>query len=121
MKPILKALAHSGVICTGRTELSSVICTGRTELSFNDTGGRSSTRSLENRMQRLRKEIYRVINSGESLPKFHEIDDGQEYISDNDGISWRLLNLLLYGIWHKKNPTNFQIPSASSTLHLHTI
>ena len=50
MKPMLKALAHS-----------SVICTGRTELSFNDTGGRSSTRSLENRIQRLRKEIYREI------------------------------------------------------------
>ena len=60
-------------------------------------------RVLEENWAEIKREIERVINSGKKLPKFHEVDDGQEYISDNDGISWSLLNLLLYGVWHKKN------------------
>ncbi len=58
---------------------------------------------LEENWLDIKKEIERVIDSGKTLPKFHEIDDGQEYISDNDGLSWHLLNLLLYTMWHKKN------------------
>lgn len=58
---------------------------------------------LEENYESIKKEVEDVINSGKSLPKFHEVDDGQDYISNNDGLSWSLLNLLLYGIWHKKN------------------
>ena len=54
-------------------------------------------------LSRTEKEIEGVISSGKTLPKFHEVDDGQEYISDNDGLSWSLLNLLLYEMWHEKN------------------
>lgn len=60
-------------------------------------------RILEENWVEIKKEIEGVVNSGKKLPKFHELDDGQEYISDNDGVSWSLLNLLLYGMWHKKN------------------
>jgi len=58
---------------------------------------------LEENYLEIKKEVIGVIDSGKVLPKFHEIDDGQEYISDNDGLSWNLLNLRLYNIWHKKN------------------
>lgn len=58
---------------------------------------------LEENWEEIKQEIEGVINSGKTLPKFHEVDDGQEYISDNDGLSWSLLNLLLYEMWHKKN------------------
>ena len=58
---------------------------------------------IEENWLEIKKEIESVIDSGKTLPKFHEIDDGQEYISDNDGLSWHLLNLLLYTMWHKKN------------------
>jgi aspartyl/asparaginyl beta-hydroxylase (cupin superfamily) len=58
---------------------------------------------LEEHWLEIKKEIESVIDSGKTLPKFHEIDNGQEYISDNDGLSWHLLNLLLYTMWHKKN------------------
>lgn len=58
---------------------------------------------LEENWVEIKKEVQSVIESGKTLPKFHEIDDGQEYISSNDGLSWNLLNLLLYSMWHKKN------------------
>ncbi|MAR40032.1 MAG: hypothetical protein CMD22_05120 [Flavobacteriales bacterium] len=62
-------------------------------------------RVLEESWEEIKEEIEGVVNSGKKLPKFHELDDGQEHISDNDGLSWSLLNLLLYGMWHKKNST----------------
>ena len=62
-------------------------------------------RVLEENWEVIKEEIEGVVNSGKKLPKFHELDDGQEHISDNDGLSWSLLNLLLYGMWHKKNST----------------
>ena len=58
---------------------------------------------LEENGREIKKEIQGIVDSTRSLPRFHEIDDGQEYISDNDGLSWNILNLLLYNIWHKKN------------------
>ncbi len=58
---------------------------------------------LEESWKEIKQEIEGVISSGKTLPKFHEVDDGQEYISDNDGLSWSLLNLLLYEMWHEKN------------------
>jgi len=58
---------------------------------------------LEDNWKEIREEIYNVIDNSSSLPKFHEVDDGQEYISNNDGISWSLLNIKLYDMWHLKN------------------
>lgn len=58
---------------------------------------------LEDCWEEIKHEVEEVMESGKKLPKFHEVDDGQEYISDNDGLSWSLLNLLLYEMWHKNN------------------
>ncbi len=58
---------------------------------------------LEDNWKEIREEIYNVIDNSGSIPKFHEVDDGQEYISNNDGISWSLLNIKLYDMWHSNN------------------
>jgi len=69
---------------------------------------------LEENWEEIKQEVENVIRSKKSLPKFHEVDDGQSYISDNDGISWSLINLLIYNLWHKKNVDLF--PKTSSIL-----
>lgn len=58
---------------------------------------------LEDNWKVIKDEIELIINLPKDLPKFHEIDDGQEYISDNDGVSWSLFNVKLYDMWHKEN------------------
>jgi aspartyl/asparaginyl beta-hydroxylase (cupin superfamily) len=58
---------------------------------------------LEENWEEIKLEVEGVIKSGKTLPKFHEIDDGQAYISDNNEGSWGLINLLLYDMWHPKN------------------
>jgi beta-hydroxylase len=58
---------------------------------------------LEENYSLIKDEVMKVIESGKKLPKFHEVDDGQEYISNNDGVCWGLLSLKLYDMWHSKN------------------
>ena len=58
---------------------------------------------LEDNWKVIKNEIKLIINSYKDLPKFHEVDNGQEYISDNDGVTWSLFNVKLYGMWHKEN------------------
>lgn len=58
---------------------------------------------LEDNWLVIKDEIEEIIKKTSSLPKFHEVDDGQEYISANDGISWNMLNIKTYGFWHKEN------------------
>jgi aspartyl/asparaginyl beta-hydroxylase (cupin superfamily) len=58
---------------------------------------------LEDNWLVIKDEIEEIIKKTSSLPKFHEVDDGQEYISANDGISWNMFNIKTYGFWHKEN------------------
>jgi len=58
---------------------------------------------LEKNWKEIREEILSVSSSSKKIPKFHEVDDGQEYISNNDGLDWSLLNLKAYDMWHKEN------------------
>ena len=58
---------------------------------------------LEENWRGIKKEVMGVLASGKNIPRFHEIDNGQEYISNNDGVSWGLINLLIYDMWHQKN------------------
>ncbi|MBT4478317.1 MAG: aspartyl/asparaginyl beta-hydroxylase domain-containing protein [Flavobacteriales bacterium] len=60
-------------------------------------------RILEENWEVIKLEVERIVKSGKTLPKFHEVDNGQSYISDNDGVSWSLITLLLYNSWHKEN------------------
>ncbi|MFL2572882.1 MAG: aspartyl/asparaginyl beta-hydroxylase domain-containing protein [Flavobacteriales bacterium] len=34
---------------------------------------------------------------------FHDVDDGQEFISANDGIAWNMFLVKTYGFWNKHN------------------
>ena len=58
---------------------------------------------LENNWKVIKEEIELIISKGEALPKFHEVDEGQEFISDNDGIAWSMFNVKTYGFWHPSN------------------
>jgi aspartyl/asparaginyl beta-hydroxylase (cupin superfamily) len=58
---------------------------------------------IEEHWEELRDEIINIIETSKPLPKFHEIDKGQSFISNNDGISWNLFAVKFYGIWHKHN------------------
>lgn len=58
---------------------------------------------IEDHWQELRGEIEEIIQKSKPLPKFHEIDKGQNFISNNDGISWSLLSVKIYGMWNRHN------------------
>ena len=38
----------------------------------------------------IRDEINLILKKTNSLPKFHDVDNGQEFISANDGIAWNM-------------------------------
>ena len=58
---------------------------------------------LEDNWLVIRDEINHIINNNISLPKFHDVDEGQEFISNNDGVSWNMFLIKTYGFWNKKN------------------
>jgi aspartyl/asparaginyl beta-hydroxylase (cupin superfamily) len=58
---------------------------------------------LEDNWMVIKEEIESIINKADTLPKFHEVDKGQEFISDNDGIAWSMFNVKTYGFWHASN------------------
>tara|TARA_B100000482_G_C12538925_1_gene271456 strand:+ start:235 stop:945 length:711 start_codon:yes stop_codon:yes gene_type:complete len=51
----------------------------------------------------IRDEINLILKKTNSLPKFHDVDDGQEFISANDGIAWNMFLVKTYGFWNKHN------------------
>ena len=46
---------------------------------------------LEKNWLMIKDEINSIVKKTNSLPKFHDVDDGQEFISANDGIAWNML------------------------------
>ena len=58
---------------------------------------------IEKNWEAIRDEILNIIEESKSLPKFHEIDDGQEFISNNDGISWNLFVVKVYDMLNVPN------------------
>jgi aspartyl/asparaginyl beta-hydroxylase (cupin superfamily) len=58
---------------------------------------------LEDNWKVIKEEIESIISKADTLPKFHEVDKGQEFISDNDGIAWSMFNVKTYGFWHSTN------------------
>jgi aspartyl/asparaginyl beta-hydroxylase (cupin superfamily) len=53
---------------------------------------------LEANWESIRDEVLDVMNAN-NLPNFHDIDKGQDFISNNDGKNWQLFVLQLYGNW----------------------
>jgi len=60
-------------------------------------------RILEENWTIIRDEINSILEKTTSLPKFHDVDDGQEFISNNDGIAWNMFLIKTYGFWNKDN------------------
>ena len=58
---------------------------------------------LEENWTMIRDEINSILEKTTSLPKFHDVDDGQEFISNNDGIAWNMFLIKTYGFWNKDN------------------
>lgn len=59
-------------------------------------------KELETNWEAIRDEILEVMNATD-LPNFHDIDKGQDFISNNDGKNWQLFILQLYGNWISPN------------------
>jgi aspartyl/asparaginyl beta-hydroxylase (cupin superfamily) len=58
---------------------------------------------LEDNWLVIKDEIDSIINNTASLPKFHDVDEGQKFISNNDGVAWNMFLIKTYGFWNKKN------------------
>lgn len=55
---------------------------------------------LKSNWQVIREELEVVLSQHlNNIPKFHELDDIQKPISDNDGIAWRTFVIKAYGSW----------------------
>ncbi len=57
---------------------------------------------IEENWQLIYDEINQVIEES-TIPEFHDIDAGQEFISNNDQKAWNVFVLKLYGFWINKN------------------
>lgn len=57
---------------------------------------------LEENWETIRDEIMQVLDEN-SVPQFHEIDSGQEFISNNDNKAWNVFVVKCYGMWLHRN------------------
>jgi len=57
---------------------------------------------LENNWELIRDEAIELLKK-HALPEFHDVDKGQEFISNNDGKKWNIYVMKLYGKWVKTN------------------
>lgn len=57
---------------------------------------------LEENWETIRDEIMQVLEEN-TVPQFHEIDSGQEFISNNDNKAWNVFVVKCYGMWLHRN------------------
>ncbi len=57
---------------------------------------------LEENWEMIRDEVLQILEKNK-VPQFHEIDRGQEFISNRDDKAWKLLVLKVYGMWIQSN------------------
>jgi beta-hydroxylase len=58
---------------------------------------------LEENWEVIREELGVILQNNENVPKFHEIDSIQRFISAKDEIPWRTFVLKAYGKWVDNN------------------
>jgi beta-hydroxylase len=51
----------------------------------------------------IREELEKVLLNSENIPKFHEVDNLQRFISAKDEVPWRTFIIKGYNNWHDKN------------------
>lgn len=58
---------------------------------------------LEDNWESIREELLSVLENEEAIPKFHEVDGIQRFISANDDVAWRTFAFKAYDTWIDKN------------------
>ena len=58
---------------------------------------------LEENWQQIRDELIEVLKEAEAIPKFHEIDKIQRFISATDEIPWRTFGVKAFDHWVEPN------------------
>lgn len=60
-------------------------------------------RLLEENWQAIRDELVVILQNQENIPKFHEIDNIQRFISNTDDVPWRVFMFKAYDNWMESN------------------
>ena len=58
---------------------------------------------FQDNWQVIREELMEVLKDDENVPKFHEIDSIQRFISAKDDVPWRTFIIKAYGKWAENN------------------
>lgn len=60
-------------------------------------------RLLQENWEAIRDELLEVLKNEQNVPKFHEIDSIQRFISARDNVPWRTFIIKAYGKWSDVN------------------
>ena len=66
--------------------------------------------------EQIRDELIEVLKEAEAIPKFHEIDKIQKFISATDDIPWRTFGIKAFDQWIEPNAS--MVPFTRSILEL---
>ncbi len=69
---------------------------------------------LKNNWKTIREELEKVMQRKESVPKFHEVDSIQRFISAKDDVAWRTFIIKGYDHWLENNCE--QVPKTTELL-----
>lgn len=58
---------------------------------------------IEENWETIREELEIVLRNSQNIPKFHEMDSIQKYISDKDETPWRVFVFKAYDNWMEQN------------------
>lgn len=71
-------------------------------------------RILKENWEAIREELMEVLKDVDNLPKFHEVDGIQRYISASDNVPWRTFIIKAYDKWSESNAT--KVPKTTALL-----
>jgi beta-hydroxylase len=69
---------------------------------------------LQNNWKIIREELEEVLKDEESVPKFHEVDGIQRFISARDNVAWRTFIIKAYDKWIEANAA--KVPKTAALL-----
>lgn len=58
---------------------------------------------LESNWKKVQDELVEILKIDKAIPKFHEVDAIQRFISAKDEIAWRTFGLMAFGEWIESN------------------
>jgi aspartyl/asparaginyl beta-hydroxylase (cupin superfamily) len=69
---------------------------------------------LKENWKTIRAELDQVLEHVEDIPRFHEVDKLQRFISAKDDIAWRTFIIKGYDVWLDENAA--QVPKTSELI-----